>query len=184
MRTLYLLRHGTTVANEQQINNPLDDTLTQESIAHARRAKHWFQTQHFDKILCSTLLRARQTTQAIGFTDERVTFDERIADINTGAFAGKPLGSMRAYCLQHNIEYATFTPPYGESHVAWTKRVNEFIASLPKEGTILIVAHGGVIERILQHEANYVDAYPQNLAVWIITEGVVRLENGEPWLTE
>jgi len=91
---------------------------------------------------------------------------------------------MRTYCEQHGIDYATFTPPYGESHVAWTQRVNDFIASLPKEGSILIIAHGGVLERILEHEAAYVDAYPENLGLWIINDGVVRMENGEPWLHE
>jgi broad specificity phosphatase PhoE len=181
-RTLYLLRHGKTVANTHQVNNPKDDSLTQQAIADARRARHWFAQQHFDHVYCSTLLRARQTLEAIGIPIERTVFDERIADIDTGAFAGKPLNSMRTYCAEHGLDYLSFTPPYGESHVAWSNRVNAFIESLPREGTVLVVAHGGVIERILEREAGYTDEYPENLKLWIVYSGVVRVENGEPWL--
>ncbi|MCW6653107.1 histidine phosphatase family protein [Aerococcaceae bacterium NML191292] len=91
-KTLYLMRHGQTLFNQQKrIQGWCDSPLTPEGISQARSAYAYFQTEgiQFDGLYCSTQERACDTVELVtGRTD--YTRLKALKEMSFGVFEGAP----------------------------------------------------------------------------------------------
>jgi broad specificity phosphatase PhoE len=180
-RTLYLLRHGKTVANEQSVYPPDDTPLTHEGEAQARAAAAWFAEQHFDGVFVSPLIRARDTALHLGVKGETVP---ALRDHNMGVYTGRPLGSYKLFADAWNIPITEFVPEGGESYDQAHARVASWLKTVPKEGTFLIIAHTDTLYWIVQELAGASPSHFENVALWTIEGTQLIHQNWKPWLTQ
>lgn len=144
---LYIVRHGTTVWNEQKrtqgrVNNRLSAKGKQESQELAEELMH----KSIDYIFCSPLMRAVQTANIINqYHKQKIVKDKRLTDIDQGVFSGR-------YFLQLSTEELeakrSRSKAYGmESLREMYLRVKDFFEYLLKNfstKTVLVVTHSGV----------------------------------------
>ncbi|WP_149766610.1 histidine phosphatase family protein [Paracoccus thiocyanatus] len=140
---LYLTRHGQTVWNaEGRMQGRLDSPLTPLGEAQARRLAWLVQDLRGVARYASTAGRARQTAR-IAFGEQGFIADERLHEIDIGAFAGRLSSELR---LDHPQVFACHglgwydRVPGGEHFAGLEARVRSFLKDLP--GPALIVTHG------------------------------------------
>ena len=143
---LYVTRHGQTAWNEQNIvcgrtDLPLDPTGEQQ----AKDTACLLADKHIDRVVCSPMLRARQTAAPIlqgrGIPLE---IEPRLIEQDYGIYEGASrfdegfLSHKRSFCDRY---------PQGESHMLTARRVyaclEDWARRYPEE-TILMVCHGGI----------------------------------------
>lgn len=84
---LYLVRHGQTDWNLFRRANGITETfLNMTGLEQAARLSERLKEVHFDACFCSPQQRARQYCEII--CKEPAVFDERLTEINCGAFEG------------------------------------------------------------------------------------------------
>ena len=160
---LLLIRHGSTLDNEQQRYSgqadvplsPLGEsqvTLLGQQLAH----------EPIDSIITSDLQRARATGAAIAHYHQAVVYeDPAIREISLGAWEGLTFAELRErdpeayYGWQNNP--LSVRPPGGESIIQLRDRVVralEFWYTGHAEDTVVWATHGGVIRVLLCHLLN------------------------------
>lgn len=159
---IYLLRHGETAWNKAgrfqgQTDIPLNDSG--RKVAVMTRAG--FPDIRFDKVFCSPLCRAVETTEIIldgKFPLDQIQRDDRIKEISFGENEGEDINRAKVdptspmYCLLWHPE--EYFPSIGESIQQVADRAGDFFRNeiLPLEGqcdNILIVAHGALNRALL-----------------------------------
>ena len=139
---LLLVRHGRTERNaagllQGRVDPPLDDLGraqagllgTIPALAGAAR------------VVCSPLLRARQTAAALG---RPVAVDERWIELDYGDWEGRPFASVTAEEWARWQADVRWSPPGGESIAAVGERVRAALADLAAEAAdtdIAVVSH-------------------------------------------
>ena len=151
---LWLVRHGETEWNrtgrmQGDSDIPLNDLGVKQAEALAARIGH----ETFDKIYSSDFQRALTTAQTV-FSDQDITQDARIREINLGKFEGKvwadiPEDEQAQFVVWHTGPYDQKVPG-GESSDDLQNRVSEWLGSLPETGRVIAFAHGGTIAALLQ----------------------------------
>jgi len=153
-----LLRHGQSTWNaEGRWQGQADPPLSALGEKQARDAAAHLSAVGFDAIVASDLQRARRTAELIAteLDLEPVVLDPDLRERDVGAFSG----------LTENEVYARFPDcfneagrilriPDGEADtalVARTVSALDGIASRHPGGTVLAVAHGGVIRFLERH---------------------------------
>ncbi len=89
MLTLVLTRHGLTDRSdpEQHLGQGIDIGLSVAGRAQAVALGGRIGAERFDRVVCSPLLRARQTAAAIA-GDRPVELDDRLAEMDYGDWEG------------------------------------------------------------------------------------------------
>jgi len=138
---LILVRHGRTAFNAAgrlvgRLDPPLDEVGLVQATAIGEALKG------IERVVCSPLLRARQTAEYIGAP---VEVDERWIEVAYGVYDGVELGTPPAAELweRWRIDPA-FVPPDGESLVQMGDRVvgaMEELVAAAAEGDIAVVSH-------------------------------------------
>jgi broad specificity phosphatase PhoE len=137
---LVLVRHGRTAANAGGLllgraDPPLDDlgrtqaAALASSVADARR------------VVCSPLLRARETAAALGLP---VEVDERWIELDYGELDGRPLIDVPPDLWRQWRADVGFAPPGGESLAALGRRVRAACEDLATESAsddVVVVSH-------------------------------------------
>jgi broad specificity phosphatase PhoE len=185
---LYVTRHGQTAWNRENIIcGTTDLSLDETGMEQARETAQKLRDVPFDRVICSPLLRARQTAQLIcEGRDLPLTIDKRIREQDYGAFEGKPrlepgfLATKRNFAVHY---------PGGESHMSAAQRVYNFLEDtalrFPDE-TVLVVCHGGIC-RIIEsyfHDMTNEEFFHFNMGNCEVREYVLDLpkgEEGETW---
>ena len=164
MSTIYLIRHGRTVANDRHLYCGSSDLPLSEGGMDALGKKHYdISAQRF---LTSGMRRTEQTL-ALLFGEVPREVDERFREVDFGDF------ELRSYEeLKENPAYQAWItgdnevniPPNGESGAQMTERVLEAFRELAEgnRDTVLIT-HGGVIAAIM---ANRFPAEGRNRYQW------------------
>ncbi|OGG39972.1 hypothetical protein A2116_01740 [Candidatus Jorgensenbacteria bacterium GWA1_49_17] len=98
-----------------------------------------------DYIYSSDVTRTKETEKILAdvFKDEKVYFDKRLREINTGVFGGRHDSEYHAY-YSSDLEKFTKRPPEGESLTDLRKRLFEFVSEIEEKHdnkTIVIVSH-------------------------------------------
>lgn len=146
---VYLVRHGETNENAQGIvQGWLDTELNDNGIAQAVKTAEDF-NKPIDVIYSSDLKRAVRTAREFRNRYPNVPYfeDERLRERNFGDAAGTHQDEHdweQFWANEHAV-----TIPNAEILSDFTKRVNGFLEYLKTEGyeSVLIVAHGGVLNR-------------------------------------
>lgn len=148
---LFLIRHGETDANVQQITQGwLDTDINKRGQEQAREAAKSF-NEDIDAIFASDLKRAIQTAAVFRekFSSKPYYEDNRLRERNFGSATGHLLEKTdwdkfwSAPPNEHPL-------PDAESLDEYNARVEEFIEMLRKSGLskVLIVTHSGTINRM------------------------------------
>ena len=157
-RLLVLLRHGRSRADDEQViegryDSPLTDVGRAQAEATARR---WVEAgRRFDRIVASTLVRARETAEIVGSAlGVRVDPDPRWMEHDNGPLAGlsREQAERRFPTPAFRSRWAPLTAEGGESWEGLHRRASEALEALqlrPGE-RVLVVAHGGILNAALR----------------------------------
>lgn len=151
-----LVRHGETAWNaERRLQGHTDIPLNDTGLAQAQATATCLATECFDAAYSSDLIRARQTAGAIA---ERCglnpAFDAALRERHYGSFQALTYDEARTRFPADYHRFETRDPNFrfpegGESLHEFAERIRttlETIAHRHKDGTVLIVTHGGVLD--------------------------------------
>jgi probable phosphoglycerate mutase len=136
-------RHGQTAPNRDGlVLGRADPELTEEGQRQAVLLADALAREAVGMILSSPLLRARQTADAIGeATNLPVTVDERLVEIDWGAWEGRSTGSL-AQTDVDRWRADDGTAPEGESLGSLARRVESFCTErLAGDELVVAVSH-------------------------------------------
>jgi broad specificity phosphatase PhoE len=146
------LRHGLSVANQGQIlQGQHDSPLSEEGRRQIEMlTSDWISDGvHFDLIISSPLLRARQTAEIIAEKLEiEIDFDETWVERHSGEAEGVDLATARRWYEGRPLP-STYEPLFdtGESEWELFLRAGAAMQALLRKppGSYLIVSHGGIL---------------------------------------
>ena len=147
---LFAARHGQTQWNvDNKICGTTDVPLTEEGWAQARALAEKATSMEIDLIICSTMLRARQTASAVAEKlNVPVIADERLVEQNYGIYEGMDrktpgfLANKRHFAVRY---------PGGESMMDVAHRIYGLLEDVKREHdgkNVLLVCHGGVLRLV------------------------------------
>lgn len=144
---LIIVRHGQTNFNlERKLQGVTDNELNDNGKNQAEQTKEKLENETFDLILCSPLIRARQTADIINKERKvKIIYDERLIERDFGEFEGK-------YIKEYNVdEFWSYLQnkkyQKAENIREFLDRVYSFLDEIKekyKNKNILIVAHAGI----------------------------------------
>jgi len=172
-RTLILLRHGQTEWNaSDRMQGQIDTDLTELGRRQAKEAARELVSRKALAIVSSDLRRAHDTALAFTeHTDVPVTVDPRLRETHLGDWQGLTHIDVDADFPGARVAWrldATYRPPAGESKLEVGARALPVVRELYNDrqdwpgGTIILVAHGGLIAALT---AALLELPPQNWPV-------------------
>lgn len=145
--SIYLIRHGKTVANEQHLYCGSTDLPLSDGGREELHSMRYDITP--ERFVTSGMKRTDETLRIL-FGNVPCSVDSRFREVDFGAFEMKSYEILKddpAYQIWLTGDNEANTPPGGESGVQMTRRVLEAFREIP-DGTALIT-HGGVIAAIM-----------------------------------
>ena len=145
--SIYLIRHGKTVANEQHLYCGSTDLPLSDGGREELHSMRYDITP--ERFVTSGMKRTDETLQIL-FGNVPFSVDSRFREVDFGAFEMKRYEMLKekaAYQAWLTGDNERNVPPGGESGVQMTRRVLEALREIP-DGTALIT-HGGVIAAIM-----------------------------------
>ena len=145
--SIYLIRHGKTVANEQHLYCGSTDLPLSDGGREELHSMHYDITP--ERFVTSGMKRTDETLRIL-FGNVPFSVDSRFREVDFGDFEMKSCEMLKddpAYQIWLTGDNEANTPPGGESGVQMTRRVLEAFREIP-DGTALIT-HGGVIAAIM-----------------------------------
>lgn len=137
---LIVARHGQTRHNaDGLLLGRLDPPLTE--LGQAQAASLRAAVEGAVRVVCSPLLRARQTAAALGLP---VEIDERWIEVDYGIHDGRPLAEIPPELWRRWREDQSFVPEGGESLASVGRRVAAACESLTAEAAerdVVVVTH-------------------------------------------
>ena len=138
---IYFLRHGESSANVFGILcGRTDVKLTPTGKAQVK-ATAYACDLHFDHIITSPLKRAQESAEIVAqfYPQALLQTAHELVEQDYGQWEGKPFSEVKHEFLN------TLNPPQGETHQAFTTRLQTLAQKLKSTpGRILLVSHGGV----------------------------------------
>jgi broad specificity phosphatase PhoE len=138
MLTLVLTRHGLTDRSEpvqylgQRLDVSINDDGRRQAEALGRRIAHL----RFDRVITSTLFRARETTEILA-PGVHAEADPRLKELDYGAWEGLTRDAVvrtdRALRRQWEADPAATSCPGGESGLDMARRLTPFLGDLLEE---------------------------------------------------
>lgn len=135
-------RHGQTAPNRDGlVLGRADPELTEEGHRQAALLGAALSGERVTAIVTSPLVRARQTADVVAAAcGVPVTVDDRLVEIDWGAWEGRPAGSLAVVDVDRSKDDGT--APEGESLDSLSRRVESFcVESLDREGLVVAVSH-------------------------------------------
>ena len=145
--SIYLIRHGKTVANEQRLYCGSTDLPLSDGGREELHSMRYDITP--ERFVTSGMKRTDETLRIL-FGSVPFSVDSRFREVDFGAFEMKSYEMLKekaAYQAWLTGDNERNVPPGGESGVQMTRRVLEAFREIP-DGTALIT-HGGVIAAIM-----------------------------------
>ncbi len=145
--SVYITRHGQTNWNiERRFQGRTDNELNENGIKQAHEVAEKLDNVPIDIIICSPLIRAKQTAEIIN--EKRgipILFDENLLERDYGVLEGFYLKDYDFKSIWNYDNSQIYNS--GESVKDLFKRVHDFLNKLKNEypnKNILLVAHGGI----------------------------------------
>jgi probable phosphoglycerate mutase len=152
-----VVRHGETDWNRQQrFQGQIDVPLNATGLAQAERLGRRLAAERADVLVCSDLLRTRQTAAPLAAAwDAEPLLDPAFREQSFGVLEGLDVPTIRTqhpelwtHWLQHRGDYAL---PGGESLQQFHARVIAALAALAEVHagrSVAVVTHGGVLDML------------------------------------
>ena len=156
MGKLILIRHGQTEMNAQnlyfgKLNPPLNDL----GIEQASMVKEKLSNIVYDCIYSSPLERARETAEICNYLNKEIIYDNRLEEINFGAFEGLTFKEISKKFPNEVKEmernWKTFNYITGESPKEMFERAVSFLETLDYTKDNLVISHWGIINCIISY---------------------------------
>lgn len=174
---LWLVRHGQTQANVDGLYSGISETpLTELGLTQAQAVGSMLGQVAFEKVLCSELGRAQQTTQLI--LQQRqipVVTEARLNEMNFGDWEMRHHRDLQRLDAENYAawcnDWQNVIPKNGEGFQIFSQRVSEFARALSSQTeaeNILIVSHQGVLSLLI---ATMLNMPPASLWHFIIEQG-------------
>ncbi len=150
---IYFVRHGATDWNDNLDENGkkaprcqgrVDIPLNQNGIKQAEETAKQLADKKFVRVICSPLIRARQTCDIVYHGETSVEIDERVIERDFGEFEGL---TRAQFDFPGFWNKKNFDKKYerAESIKSVQERVFSLLDELKNEdGDVLIVSHGGL----------------------------------------
>lgn len=153
MLHLTLVRHASTAWNrERRYQGWGDPPLSVEGRAEAERLGARLRGERFDGVVASDLRRSVETAR-LALPGAPLETDARLREMDFGAWDGltydECVRSDAARVERWIVDPTRECPPEGERFDAFAARVDAGVDRLPREGRVLLVAHGGPLRRIV-----------------------------------
>lgn len=156
---LYVLRHGQTDWNkEEKLLSITDIPLNSTGIEQCKEAEKLVKNLDYDIVICSPLLRAKQTCEIVNSKNIQVIYDDRIIERNSGALEGV---DVKTFDYKRFWIYGKESIKDEETIDECKARVYSFLDDIKekyKGKNILIVTHNGVCRMIY----TYFNGFPKN----------------------
>ncbi|MBU0905993.1 MAG: histidine phosphatase family protein [Firmicutes bacterium] len=152
MTTVCLIRHGETDWNSiGMLQGRKDIPLNEAGILHAKQCREVFKSSQWDVVITSPLKRAKQTATII---NEKLN----VPVIEIVDFVERDFGLAEGMTYdERNSKFPNRIYPKQEERISFHKRVMEGLNTISNrfgDNKILLVAHGGVINAILDELSN------------------------------
>ncbi len=170
---LHFVRHGETEYNKKAlITGHTDEPLNEEGIQQAEDTIPLL--SNYTEIYCLDLIRCRQTADVLNKNlGLNIKYDSRLRERNLGNLEGKTWDyfdaldpSLREKDRNQEFDYVPFG---GESVGQVTERLLSVISDIKNEqnnsGTVLMVAHGGIIRLLYKLLKNEIHTKIQNSSI-------------------
>jgi 2,3-bisphosphoglycerate-dependent phosphoglycerate mutase len=169
MLDLWLIRHGETTWNaEKRVQGHMDSPLSDLGMRQAKALALRLSTKKFDAVYSSDSGRAIQTS-TIAFPRQNLCLDARLREMHYGILEGRTRAEFSLEEEKHYAEYKRdpyhWRTPGGENWQDLFARVDAWIKSLPDDGRVVAVTHGGVVRAGLCLMVGYPKSYEWNVVV-------------------
>lgn len=158
---IYVIRHGQTNWNiEHKLLSITDIGLNEKGIEQCKEASKIVKELNFDIVLCSPLLRTRQTAEIVNINNVPVVFEEALIERNSGSFEGVNTETDTSFNYKDFWTLGKGIQKDEETIEACKARVYNLLDSLKskyKGKNILIVTHNGIC-RIIN---TYFNGFPK-----------------------
>jgi probable phosphoglycerate mutase len=184
---LIMIRHGQSYVNlKDWEGGNSDEPLTGLGHRQASALAAWLPQRlpQIDALYCSTMLRARQTAEPLAAAyDISLKCDDRLREVGNNRLdhIAWPSDDLPEYSDFWGSErpFSSITPEreLGESLMHFRIRVGSFVEELVekhREGTVVAVCHGGVIETTFDHVFNI--GPWRRCETWSHNTGITRFE--------
>lgn len=159
LATFYIVRHGNTLWNKQNlIQGHSDSPLTEEGISQAKELAKELKKIKFDLIFSSDLLRAKRTAEIIALENKlAIQTNKLLRERYYGQFEGKPRKEFDKWDEimdkltieeQYRFKSADDVESDEEMMTRFLSLLRETAIANPRK-RILIVTHGGVMRALL-----------------------------------
>lgn len=153
-KRLYLVRHGATDYNDLGVYfGKTDCSLNGEGVRQGKSLGYSLSDIHFDEIFTSPMKRCVDTARFISTEMKPIVLDE-LKELDFGVWEGLNYKQCMELYPEVFTEWSSnlknTAPPEGEHYLDFYERIREFYKSKlsGKEGSILIVAHKGVLQML------------------------------------
>ncbi|UNC92487.1 histidine phosphatase family protein [Candidatus Contubernalis alkaliaceticus] len=190
LKTIYLLRHGQTLWNDQwRLQGQKDIDLSPKGMLQAKRAAESLIKVDFDSIYCSDLSRAVKTAEIVAEGRENeVIRTEKLREVSFGSWEGKNLqeitGQEREYYKSWLRDPVNYPVPGGESMVDVKNRVINFLDTVlvKKDEKILLVSHGGPIKIIIAKALHMNLSHLSSLVISPVSLSILQYYEKQPYV--
>lgn len=162
---IIIVRHGETDYNkERRMQGWIDVPLNETGHAQAKATAEKLLSFTFDAIYSSDLIRAHATAKYIASLHQKeISTTQALRERDMGIFSGWAWEKERdeekdklwiEFQASQTDNYVDWNKHQGESMTQMSKRVSEFLSTLHvvhRDQSVLLVTHGGTINRILEH---------------------------------
>jgi 2,3-bisphosphoglycerate-dependent phosphoglycerate mutase len=169
MLDLWLIRHGETTWNaEGRIQGQMDAPLSELGIRQANALARRLSGRKFDAVYSSDSGRAMQTANLV-FRGKHLCLDARVREMHYGVLEGKARATFTTRETEIYTHYKQ--DPYnqrlteGENWQDLFTRVDAWMKSLPEDGVVAAVTHGGVVRAALCLVVGYPKSYEWNAVI-------------------
>lgn len=152
-KTLFLLRHGDTGVGGR-LTGATDLPVDSSGYARLQSTRVLLRKERISAILCSPMLRCRQTAQELAL-DPEVELDHDLREIDFGQWEGMTFDEISAAWPEKVREWSNwsedFTFPGGENIGVFLRRLQRVRQriDLCSDERLLVITHGGVIRHLL-----------------------------------
>lgn len=156
------MRHGESEANLLELMYGSSDYhLTKKGEQQAKSAGEIVKLMNFkpDVLYVSTLKRAQQTLENMGYDLSGAEQDQRINERHLGTLEGINYHDLHRdqpdLFIEWNKDWLEYKPGGGESHIDFEARIVSFLDDLEQKHQngekLLVVSHGGTMKIIFAH---------------------------------
>ncbi len=146
----FAMRHGDSEHNKKNIISSKVDNphhLTEKGRVEVKEVAQQIKNKNIDIIFSSDFVRTRETAEIvaneIGYDKEKIIFDKRIRELNTGTFDGKKPSDYHEFFSSMEEKFIK-APPEGENLIELKNRMSEFLYDIEEKyqgKNILIISH-------------------------------------------